>query len=153
MAEEMDRTKRYANPPKGKKNGMQYKEESGAESKAKSTAGSPPDMADADRVAKAGEDPGPEGGHDATWGVVAERHKREHGEMLKRHMADHVGHHEAHKALVERHHKEHKEMHSRHHEEMQDAMEGGAEGEAERSAGSPKILGRTESEGRKGAEV
>lgn len=151
-----DRSKRYANPPKAPKRngGAPNPEEGEAKRKAEATAGSgmPTDQHPGP-VGKVGEDPGPEGGHDATWGVVADRHKQEHGDMLKRHHADHLAHSEARHAMVSRHGEEAKKMHARHQEEMANAMEGEATQEAERTAGSPPKLGETKSEGTKGAEA
>ena len=143
-----DRSKRYANPPKApKKNGGAPPEEGTAERKAEATAGrGMPSDEHPGPVGKVGSDPGPEGGHDQTFGVIAARHKQEHAGMLKRHGEEHSG-------MVERHHKEAKEMHGRHAKEMEDHFESGAEASAERTAGSPEELGSEKSEGKKGAEV
>lgn len=153
-AAEMDRTKRYANPPKApKKGGEANPEERKAKSEAEATAGGGmPHPKDPDKIGHVGADPGPEGGHDQTWGVVAERHKREHGDMLKRHAAEHVSHANMRHEMVERHHKEAKDMHGRHAKELADHFEQGAEASLERTAGSPEMLGKTKSEGKDGSE-
>lgn len=150
MAEERDRTKRYANPPKhGKKGGgaAPGPNEKKVESEAEKTAGgkNAPHPTDPDKVGKVDSDPGPEGGHDSGWGVVASRHKREHGEMMKRQG-------EEHEAMRGRHETEAKAMHTRHASEMQDHMEEGAEHEAEATAGEPKELGKDKAEGKSGSE-
>lgn len=151
----MDRSQRYANPPKApKKNGSASGEIDEAKRDAEKTAGSPPDMSDAGKVGKMDSDPGPEGGHDQTFGVVAERHKREHGDMLKRHMAEHTGHQEAHTAMMTRQHKESSDMLKRHQEEMKTEFQGGDHGGDEIKSGGdegPK-LGSEKSEGTKGTE-
>jgi hypothetical protein len=137
MAEERDRNKRYANPPKVKHGKVQNKSESRAQTEVeRSTAkgtGAPSD-AHPGSVGKVGSDPGPQGGHDPGWGVIAERHKTEHGAMIKRH-ADELG------ATHERHGKESKDMHSKHSKEMQDHMEQAGEGKMIASAGSARQRG------------
>lgn len=151
---EVDRSKRYANPPKhGKKKGdgsLREHEGKGeaAADKAEKKEGEHKGPTDAKpgAVGKVGSDPGPDKGKDATWGVVAERHKTEHGAMIKRHADAMTGLHEAHA-------KEAKEMHGRHGKEMQDHMEEGAEHKEDASAGSPKELGKDKAEGKKGSEV
>lgn len=105
-----------------------------------------PHAKDPDKAGKVGEDKGPQAGHSATMGVMAERHKAEHTAMHKRHG-------EAMAAMHESHAKEAKEMHGRHSKEMQDHMESGAEHKADASAGSPKELGKEKDEGKKGSEV
>lgn len=91
-------------------------------------------------------DPGPEAGKDATWGVVADRHKREHADMSKRHA-------DAHASMVEAHAKEAKDMHARHQKDMQEHMAGAA-ATAEKTAGSPPTdTVKSKDEGKKGAEV
>ena len=148
MAEERDRSKRYANPPKGRKGGMQDKDETGAEKKVEASAKAGTDVPHAASPAKAGKegaDPGPEAGKDAGWGVVAERHKVEHAGAMKRHGEESA-------AMFERHGKELKDMMGRHHKEMQDHFETAAAGKLESSAGSPKELGKDKDEGKKGSE-
>lgn len=149
MAEERDRTKRYSNPPKSKKSGgMQNKEESGAKAEAEKTAGGK-DAPHADapgKVGKEGSDKGPEGSPSPEFGVIAERHKGEHGQMIKRHS-------DAMAAMHETHGKEAKDMMSRHSKEMQNHMEEGAAGKAEATAGKPKELGKEKDEGKKGSSV
>lgn len=140
---------RYDNPPKvGKKGGSApNKDESAAKSEAEATAGS--GMPHADKpgaVGKEGSDPGPDAGKDSTWGVVASRHKAEHGEMLKRHASEH-------EQMVGRHHEEAGKMHARHAKEMQDGMESSAAAKAEATAGNPKELGETKSEGKGGMDA
>jgi hypothetical protein len=151
MAEERDRTKRYANPPKhGKKaaGAAPAAETGAAKSEAEKTASGKdaPHPKDPDKVGKVGADPGPDAGTDATWGVVASRHKREHGEMLKRHGEEHEG-------MRGRHETEAKAMHTRHASEMKDHQEEGAESEAEATAGTPKELGKEKPEGDKGSNA
>jgi hypothetical protein len=151
MAEERDRTKRYANPPKqGKKGGMQNKEEKKAAGEAKTAehkeaAGKGPTDEKPGKVGKVGEDKGPEGGHSATMGVMHERHKTEHAATVKRHGEEGT-------AMHERHGKELKDMMGRHHKEMADHMEAGAEAKIEATAGKPKELGKAKDEGKKGSE-
>lgn len=147
MADPESRSKRYDNPPKAKKGGAApNKEESAAKTEAEKTAGSGmPHADDPGKVGKEGSDPGPEAGKDSGWGVVASRHKSEHGDMLKRHASEH-------EQMVGRHHDEAGKMHARHGKEMQDAMEQGAASKAEATAGSPKELGQAKSEGEKGSE-
>lgn len=153
MAEERDRTKRYANPPKAPKkkgDGSLRKSAGNAEGEAKAAEkkegeGKGPTDEKPGAVGKVGDDPGPDEGHDATWGVVADRHKREHGDMTKRHG-------EEASTMHERHAGESKTMMGRHHKELQDHMEQGAEDKAEETAGSPKELGKEKSEGEKGTE-
>ena len=149
MAEERDRSKRYANPPKGRKGAVQDKDETGAEKKVEASAKAGTDVPHAASPAKAGkqgDDPGPDAGKDAGWGVVAERHKAEHAGAMKRHGEESA-------AMSERHGKEMKDMMSRHHKELQDHMESGAASKADATAGSPKELGTEKSEGKKGSEV
>lgn len=141
-----NRAKRYDNPPKApRKGGEANPEERTAKGEAEATAGGGPTDERPGPVGKIGSDPGPEGGRDETWGVVAARHKTEHAGMLKRHGEEHSG-------MVERHHKEAKEMHGRHAKEMADHFESGAEASLERTAGSPKELGTPKAEGAKGSE-
>lgn len=123
----MDRTKRYANPPKGKKMTAPDKDETGAEGKVEATAGSPPQMKDAPKVGKMGEDPGPSGGKDATWGVVASRHAANITGMLKRHGEEAASMHE-------RHSKEMKDMHKSHMKEAEEHFMGGHENEGEKGS-------------------
>ena len=152
MAEERDRTKRYANPPKhGKKGGIQDKGEKKAEAEIKTDehkegAGKGPTDKKPGAVGKVGEDKGPEAGKSPEFGVVAERHKAEHGAMTKRHGEEAA-------AMHERHGKEGKDMMGRHHKEMQDHMEEKAAGEEDASAGKPKELGKEKGEGEKGSEA
>lgn len=148
---EVDRSKRYANPPKHgkKKGGAPDKDEKTAEAKVEKvdTRDKGPTDAKPGSVGKVGEDPGPDKGRDGPeFGVVAERHKSEHGAMIKRH-AEAMG------TMHEAHAKEAKEMMGRHHKELQDHMEQGAEGKADKTAGSPKELGKDKDEGKKGGEV
>src|SRR5262245_1158081 len=116
MAEPESRSKRYDNPQKAPKKGgaAPNKDEAAAKSEAEKTAGTArPHADDPDKVGEVGKDPGPEAGKDATWGVVASRHKTEHGDMLKRHVSEH-------EQMVGRHHEEAGKMHARHSKEMQD---------------------------------
>ncbi len=153
MADPESRAKRYDNSPKGKRGGAPNKETEAAKSEAEKTAGrGMPHADDPGKVGKVDSDPGPEAGKDATWGVVASRHKQERQAMHKRHAEEHVAHATTRQEMVGRHHKEDMEMSSRHQKEMQDALEEGAEGEAERSAGSPKELGTAKPEGKGGSE-
>ena len=149
-----DSSKRYANPPKApkkKSDGSLREHESKAEGEAdtaerKEGEGKGPTDKKPGAVGKVGEDPGPDAGKDATWGVVADRHKSEHAAAIKRH-AEELG------AAHERHGKELKDMHSRHSKEMQDHMEQGAEGKEDATAGKPEELGKEKSEGKKGSNV
>ncbi len=139
MAEDRDRSKRYANSPKAKHGKMQDKGEQKAEGEAKSAeakegAGKGPTDKAPGSVGKVGEDKGPEGSPSPEFGVIAKRQKSEHSEMRDRHS------------------KEMTDMVSRHHKEMQDGMETAAAGKADASAGSPKELGKDKSEGEKGSE-
>lgn len=147
MAEDRDRTSRYSNSPKGaKKHDTPAAENEAAKAEAEKTAGgtSAPHADNPGKVGKQGSDPGPEGGEDATWGVVASRHSREHSDMLKRH-------HEELTATHERHASEAKTLHKRHHDEMRDTATASAE--AARTAGSPKELGEAKSEGKAGSSA
>lgn len=131
MAEPESRAKRYDNPPrpKGKGGGAPDKDETTAKAAAEKTAGSGMPHADSpDKAGKIGSDPGPETGKDATFGVVAARHKTEHADMLKRHGGEH-------EQMVGRHHEEAAKMHARHAKELMEA-----------SAGSPEELGKPKSE-------
>lgn len=149
---EINRSKRYANPPKGKKKGLQDKGERKAETEVKADEKKEgehkgPTDKEPGKVGKAGEDKGPskhESGPE--FGVVAERHKREHGDMIKRHAEEMAATHERHGA-------ESKTMLGRHHKELQDHMEGGAERAEDKTAGAPKELGRDKPEGEKGSNV
>ncbi len=148
---EMDRSKRYANPPKAKHGKMQNKDEVKAESTVEKAAKDPKDSptdAKPGPVGKVGEDPGPEGSPSPEFGVIAERHKSETSSTMKRHAEEGA-------AMHERHGKEVKDMMSRHHKEMQDHMESKAEGKAAATAGSPKELGTPKKEGKddKGSNV
>lgn len=130
---EVDRSKRYSGTAKAK-------------AKAEATASGKSAPHPKDQPSKT-TDPGPDKGKDATWGVVADRHKREHGDMTKRH-ADELA------ATVERHAKEAKDMHGRHGGEMQDHLEQSAKGKAEATAGSPPTdTVKSKDEGKKGSEV
>ena len=147
---EMDRSKRYANPPKRPKKGggMQDKQEVKAEHEVKKGVGpadGAPSAAHPGPVGKVGSDPGPDKGHDAIWGVVAERHKAERTEMNTRHTSEMSDMHT-------RHAKEHGDMGKRHTKELQDHMETAAAHKIEATAGSPKELGTAKSEGKKGSE-
>jgi hypothetical protein len=139
----VDRSKRYANPPKGKK-GMQDKGEEGAKAEAEKTAGSPPTAEDP-KGAIHKPDTGPEPGNGPAFGEVAERHGREVGEMHGRHAQELSDMHE-------RHVKEHKDLGKRHAKEMApDKEESGAEGKVEGDGKGPK-LGKSEEKGDKGSE-
>jgi hypothetical protein len=94
---ERDHSKRYNHP---RSQGGAPKGTEGAAAKAEATAGSPPSATDP-KGAIHKPDEGPAAGHDATWGVVAERHSRERQEASDRQMA------------------EMKDMHARHGKEMQ----------------------------------
>jgi hypothetical protein len=152
---EVDRSKRYANPPKKPKktgsDGSLREHEGKAEAAAdaaekKEGAGKGPTDKNPGPVGKVGTDPGPEGGKDAEFGVVAERHKREHADMLKRH-TEAVG------GMQDAHAKEAKGMVERHHKELQDGMEQKGEAGAEKTAGSPQELGTEKKiDGNKGSE-
>jgi hypothetical protein len=138
MAEPESRAKRYDNPQKAPKRGgaAPDKDESAAKAAAEKTAGhGMPHPDNSDKAGKVGSDPGPEGGKDATWGVVAARHKQEHADMLKRHAADHVAHANSRHEMVARHHDEAAKMHARHAKELMEA-----------TAGSPQELGNAKSE-------
>jgi hypothetical protein len=150
---EIDRSKRYANPPKhGRKGAAPNKDEEGAAAAAKTAEkkegeGEGPTPKDPGAVAKENTDKGPsphESGPE--FGVVAERHKREHGDMTKRHAEEAA-------AMHERHGGEGKSMMARHHKELQDHMESAAATKEEASAGSPKELGKDKAEGEKGSNV
>ena len=130
---------------------MQDKGESKAEGEVKAAEGKEaggkgPTDAKPGPVGKVGEDKGPDAGHDATWGVVAERHKAEHAAMTKRHGEEGAGMHE-------RHGKEGKDMMARHHKEMQDHMETAAHDKEEKTAGKPEELGKDKREGEKGSNA
>jgi hypothetical protein len=145
MADNRDRTSRYANPPKGaKKHGAPGAD--AAETKAEKTAGgdNAPHPDNPDQAGKVGADAGPAAGEDATWGEVASRHTREHGDMLKRHGEEMTATHE-------RHHSEARTMHKRHHGEMKDTA--AAAHAAEATAGAPKELGDAKSEGKAGTNA
>ena len=143
MAEERDRSARYKQSGKG---GSPAGTKTAASEAEKTAGGSnAPHANNPDKIGKVGADPGPDAGHDATWGVVAARHKREHGEMHKRHGEEIMGMHD-------RHASEAKAMHTRHASEMQDEMEKSATGNAEATAGSPKELGKDKPEGKGGSE-
>jgi len=135
----VDRSQRYKDSPKGTE---------AAKKIAEKTAGGKdaPHADNPDKAGKVGEDPGPSAGRDSTWGVVADRHKREHADMTKRHSDEHV-------SVSERHTKEARDMMARHHKEMADHMESAAAGKVDATAGSPKELGTAKSEGKAGAEV
>lgn len=141
MADDKDRTTRYTKSPSGAKN-----HSAAAKAEAEKTAGgaNAPHADDPNKAGKVGSDPGPEGGEGATFGVITSRHTREHSDMLKRHGEEMTATHE-------RHHTEAKAMHKRHHGEMKDAAE--AAHAAEATAGSPKELGKAESEGKSGSNV
>jgi len=76
-------------------------------------------------------DEGAKGGHDATLGVIASRHLKEHEDMHKRHMEDHGNTHDKHHAELAEMHKRHaadgkshdehakerRKMHEKHHHE------------------------------------
>ena len=127
-------------------------EEGEAERRAEATAGAGmPQPAHPDKDGKMGSDPGPDAGHDATWGVVAERHKREHGDMLKRHMSEDVAHDEAGRVKTTRQHKESSDMLKRHQEEFKTAFQGPGD-EIEKGGGEGPRLGAAKSEGTKGTE-
>lgn len=150
-----DSSKRYANPPKAPKKGMQDKGEKKAEGEAKAAEkkegeGSGPTDAKPGPVGKVGEDKGPSGSPSPEFGVVAERHKSEHAAMVKRH-AEEMATTAA--TTAERHGKEGKDMMARHHKEMQDHMESGAASKADATAGKPEELGKEKDEGKKGSEV
>lgn len=163
MAEERDRSKRYSNPPKAKKkaagDGSLRQHEGKAEAKAdtaegKEASGKGPTDAKPGAVGKVGSDKGPSASESGPeFGVVHERHKREHGDTMKRH-ADEVGAHaKAAEEMHARHHKELGTMHERHGKELQDHMEAQADGEADRSAGKPAELGKAEPKGEKGSNA
>lgn len=97
---ERDHTQRYNHPRSQSSRGGAPKGTEGAAAKAEATAGSPPSAADP-KGAIHKPDSGPDAGHDATWGVVAERHGRERQEAGDRQMG------------------EMKDMHARHAKEMQ----------------------------------
>jgi hypothetical protein len=155
MAEEPDRSKRYANSPKAKHGKMQDKGEQKAEGEVKAAEAKegegkgPTDKSAAapGGVGKVGEDkgpktdpnPSPEGGL-----IASDAHKAEIASATKFHA-------EEASAMSERHAKHIKEITNR-HLKMQDGMEAKAEGEADASAGSPKELGKDKSEGKKGSE-
>jgi hypothetical protein len=122
----VDRSKRYDKSQKKKDGAPGGTEE--AKGKAEATASGKDAPHPKDQPEKTS-DPGPEAGHDAAFGVVAERHKREHADMSKRHVDEHA-------AMVEKHAKEAKDMHVRHGKEMVDAVSG-AKAAAEASAGEP----------------
>jgi hypothetical protein len=151
---ERDRTKRYENSPKGaKKHGAAEEGAAAAEHKAAATAAADktPQPDNPDKTGKVGADPGPDGAHNATFGEMATRHKREHGDMTKRHGEEAAQMHE-------RHTTEAKAMHTRHASEMEahvtKATEtAGAAAKAEASAGSPKELGSEKSEGKAGTNA
>lgn len=92
-----------------------------AEGKAKATAGDPPDMADAGKVGKKGEDSGPSK-------AGADNNRAMFGELAPKHLTER-------KMLQDRHHSEMGSLHDRHHTEHRDLMkrdgmdgEKGAEG-------------------------
>lgn len=158
MADPESRAKRYANPPKAQKQGQKGAPggTSSAKTEAEKTPGrdGTPTAADPGKVGKQGSDTGPDSGHDATWGVVAERHSREHADMVKRHAADHTAHADAHAKMVERHAKEAKDMHARHGKELMDSSVTDAKDDAEKTAGNgfPTDTQRAEEKGKKGTE-
>lgn len=134
----VDRSTRYSKP--GKAPGGT----AGAKTGAEKTAGGKAAPHPKDQPEKKS-DPGPEAGKDATWGVVADRHKREHGDMSKRHAEELA-------ATLERHGKEAKDLQGRHSTEMVEQLKA-PEAKAEKTAGDPPELGKQKSEGTKGAEV
>ncbi len=145
---EMDRSKRYANPPKRPKKGAAPDKDESAAKAASDKVGERekgPTDAHPGPVGKVGSDPGPDKGKDAIWGVVADRHKSERTEMNKRHTTEMSDMHA-------RHAKEHGDMGTRHVKEMQDHAETAAAHKEEVTAGSPKELGKAKDEGKKGSE-
>lgn len=156
---EMDRSKRYANPPKAKNGKMQDKGEVKADSTVKKDAADPaksPTDAKPGPVGKVGEDPGPEGSPSPEFGVVAKQKADEIGAAMKMHADNMKIHTDAMTAEAERHGKHMKEMTSRHQKTgdgMQDKGEQGAEKKAAATAGSPKELGKPKDEGKKGSEA
>lgn len=144
----VDRSNRYKNNGKGAPKG-----EKEAEARAEKTAtGKNAPQADKPgAVGKEGSDAGPIPGEvSEEFGVTAKRHAREHGEMGKRHTEEVDG-------MMERHGKERGDMHKRQQKEMgahvQNPEEAGAEGKAEKTAGSPKELGKTKDKGEKGSNA
>ncbi len=145
---EMDRSKRYANPPKRPKKGAAPDKDESAAKAASDKVGARekgPTDAHPGPVGKVGSDPGPEKGHDAEFGVVADRHKTELTAMHKRHTGEMT-------QMAERHQTEAGEMGKMHSKQMQDHFETAASGKLESSAGSPKELGKAKDEGKKGSE-
>lgn len=144
-----DRMARYAHSPKGAKSHGAPAGEGAAEAEAKKTAGgeNAPHADNPDKAGKIGSDPGPDAGEDTTWGVVASRHAREHGDMLKRHGEEMTATHE-------RHHAEAKTMHKRHHDEAKQHMDAQLEAAMHgHEHGKGPELGNAEGEGKKGANV
>lgn len=143
---EMNREARYTH--KSNKGGAAPGADTGAaKATAEKTAGDPPTPTDPKGAIDKG-DPGPSAGHDATWGEVASRHSRQRDDMGKRHAREmeemHARHSDEHAGMIKTHAKE---MGS-----MSAPGEGGAEGKAEATAGSPKELGADKSESSKGSE-
>lgn len=139
----VDRSKRYANPPKGKKGGDGPGIRS-AEKTAEKTAGDPPSTSD-EKGANHKTDPGPDGQKSPAVGDVAERQTREMADMHKRHNTEMTDMHE-------RHAKEHGDMGKRHAKEVApNEDEAAATSESADTGKGPK-LGKTEDEGKKGSE-
>jgi hypothetical protein len=149
MREEIDRNKRYANPPKAKHGKIQNRQQAGAHKDVERTTakgtGAPSD-AHPGPVGKVGNDPGPEGGRDTTWGIIAGRHKAERDSMHGRRATEDAHTHERRAA-------EDADMHNRHAKELQNHMEQAAKTELATTAGNPKELGNAKNEGRKGNNV
>jgi hypothetical protein len=148
---ETDRNARYRNPPKVKHGKVQNRFESRAQAgadKAESAegAGKGPTDKNPGPVGKVGQDKGPEGSPSPEFGIVADRHKREHGEMTRRHG-------EAQHSLHEAHTKEANDLQARHAKELQDTMEQAASKKANATAGTPKELGRAKDEGGRGSNA
>ena len=116
----------------------------------KTASGSDGIDADVKRVGKESSDPGVMEGHDSTWGEVAKRHSNERKEVVDRHVTEMSDMHA-------RHQTEMKKMGDRHAKEvgdLQDKSENKAESSLDKTAGSPKELGKDKHvDGNKGEEV